>query len=614
MEKRKRHRFQPFCSPLVKAAPFLTAPIFGVVLLFLFLATVIGAAEPKTPQIDWQPWSESIFREAAKQHRIVLVDLEAVWCHWCHVMDENTYSDPKVIALINARYIAVKVDQDSRPDLAARYEDYGWPATIVFNIDGSEIVKRRGYIPPVPMASMLQAIIDDPSPGPSILPETALEPAQDAALSPNEREKLRKILRDRYDSKNKGWGVGGQKFLSWDIIEYGLREASRGDAEFGRRARETLDAQRALIDPVWGGVYQYSTDGDWKHPHFEKIMQMQAENLRTYAEAYAFWKNPVDLKSAQRIRDYLKNFLTSTEGAFYTSQDADLKPGEHSAEYFALDNAARRRRGSPRVDQHIYARENGWAINALACFYAATTDESALKDAIRAADWTIANRSLPDGGFRHDQENAGGPYLGDTISMARAFLELYAVTADRIWLKRASESLSFVDKKFHGSDGFVPFAEPLADALAPRPNVDENIAVARTANLLSYYNNENKLRDMAAAAMKFLAAPAVCESHGYQVGGILLANQELGVPPLHLTVVSAKGDSRGKKLFGAAIAQPSTYKRVEWWDRLEGPLPNPDVEYPELDGAAAFVCTDRSCSAPITDPAKIAGFIQRRKK
>src|SRR5262249_49500111 len=153
----------------------------------------------------------------------------------------------------------------------------------VFNTDGSEIVKRQGYIPPLPMASMLQAIIDDPSPGPSILPETALEPAQDAALSPNEREKLRKILRDRYDSKNKGWGIGGQKFLSWDIIEYCLREASRGDAEFGRMARETLEAQRALIDPVWGGVYQYSTDGDWKHPHFEKIMQMQAENLRTYA-------------------------------------------------------------------------------------------------------------------------------------------------------------------------------------------------------------------------------------------------------------------------------------------------------------------------------------------
>ena len=90
-------------------------------------------------------------------------------------MEEITYRDPKVIALIKQRYIAVRVDQDARPDLSNRYEDYGWPATVVFNADGSEIVKRQGYIPPKPMASMLQAIIDDPSPGPSIVAEPAVE-------------------------------------------------------------------------------------------------------------------------------------------------------------------------------------------------------------------------------------------------------------------------------------------------------------------------------------------------------------------------------------------------------------------------------------------------------
>ena len=133
---------------------------------------------------------------------------------------------------------------------------------------------------------------------------------------------------------------------------------------------------------------------------------MQAENLRIYAEAYALWKNPADLKSAKKIRDYLRNFLTSPDGAFYTSQDADLKPGEHSGDYFALDDAARRKRGIPRIDQHIYARENGWAINALARFYAVTGDESALTDAIRAAQWILTERALPDGGFRHDSENS----------------------------------------------------------------------------------------------------------------------------------------------------------------------------------------------------------------
>jgi uncharacterized protein len=90
----------------------------------------------------------------------------------------NHLQDPAVLDLIRSRYLAVRVDADSRPDLANRYEDYGWPATIVFNTDGSEIVKRQGYIPPKPMASMLQAIIDDPSPGPSILPEPQLSASQ----------------------------------------------------------------------------------------------------------------------------------------------------------------------------------------------------------------------------------------------------------------------------------------------------------------------------------------------------------------------------------------------------------------------------------------------------
>jgi len=88
-------------------------------------------------------------------------------------------------------------------------------------------------------------------------------------------------------------------------------------------ARQTLDTQFNLIDPVWGGVYQYSTGGDWKEPHFEKIMQMQTENLRIYALAYAQWHRPEYLKAATDIHRFLKTFLMSPEGALYTSQNAD---------------------------------------------------------------------------------------------------------------------------------------------------------------------------------------------------------------------------------------------------------------------------------------------------
>ena len=136
-------------------------------------------------RILWRPWSDSVFTEAKREGRFVLLDLGTVWCHWCHVMEEVTYHDPSGHRSHRKRYLAVRVDADSRPDLSNRYEDYGWPATIVFNNDGSEIVKRRGYLPPDQMASMLQAIIDDPTPGPSVLLEPLVSAGHENLVPPD---------------------------------------------------------------------------------------------------------------------------------------------------------------------------------------------------------------------------------------------------------------------------------------------------------------------------------------------------------------------------------------------------------------------------------------------
>ena len=579
---------------------------FLVVGIGSILLNAAGAA-----QIDWQPWSDSVFAQAKQEGRFVLLDLGTGWCHWCHVMEEETYSDPAVIELIRKRYLPVRVDADSRPDLANRYEDYGWPATVVFNSDGSEIVKRQGYIPPRPMASMLQAIIDDPSPGPSVLAEANLSASQQAFLSTDELAKLRKTLVDTYDWRNEGWGTI-QKFLNWDVIEYCFTQARKGDSSFERMARKTLAAQLNLIDPVWGGVCQYSTDGDWQHPHFEKIMQMQAENLRIYAEAYAVWGDPLYLGTAQKIRGYIKDFLTSPEGAFYASQDADLVPGEHSASYFQLSDPERRKLGIPRIDQHIYARENGWAINSLAVLYAVSGERQYLEEATRAAKWILAHRGLPGGGFRHDETDGAGPYLADTLYMGRAFLTLYMVTADRAWLSDAEQAAASISAHFVGDLGFP--TSPSIGALKSKPQVDENVDLARFANLLQQYTGKSVYRDMAEHAMKFLSIPEVAEQRGFLVGGILLADRELQSQPLHITIVGSKSDPAALALFQMALKQPSPYKRIEWLDRTEGALPNSDVEYPTTPEAAAFICGANSCSAPVFSAEKLADTVGKKVK
>src|ERR1700687_448255 len=104
---------------------------FFIGLLFSGAAVAAPATDP--PAIRWEGWSDGAFERARSQKRLVILDLVAVWCHWCHVMEETTYRDPRVVALLESRFVAVRVDQDARPDLSNRYEDYGWPATIVFD-------------------------------------------------------------------------------------------------------------------------------------------------------------------------------------------------------------------------------------------------------------------------------------------------------------------------------------------------------------------------------------------------------------------------------------------------------------------------------------------------
>jgi uncharacterized protein YyaL (SSP411 family) len=584
----------------------------GALLLTVILAFTPHAAKADTPPValNWLPWSDSVFTQAKHQQKFVLLDLEAIWCHWCHVMDTTTYRDPKVIALLNKKYLTVKVDQDSRPDLSNRYEDYGWPATVVFDGDGHEIVKRQGYLTPEEMASMLQAVIDDPSPGPSVQAEKKIDFPTNPLLAADLRKTLDQDYFAGYDAKLGSWGTD-QKFLDWDSVEYAMELAAHGDARAEHMARQTLDAQLQLIDPVWGGVYQYSTDGVWTKPHFEKIMAMQAENLRIYADAYSQFKDPKYLQAAESIRNFLKNFLSGPEGAFYTSQDADVVEGKHSGEYFALNDQQRRAQGLPRVDKHIYSRENGWAITAFATLYGVTGEQDALDRATRAADYISQHRAMPGGGFRHGTKDVGGPFLGDSLSMARAFLALYGVTGDRKWLHSAESSMQFVAHNFQAKTGagFLTTVAPTDHAYQPHPQRDENVAVARVANLLGHYSGNPAYHEMSEQAMRYLAAPAIAKR--LPVASVLLADYEVGRPPLHLTVVGHKDDPAAKDLFRAALEYPALYKRLEWWDTLEGKLPNPDVQYPPVQKAAAYVCTERTCSPPIYNAAEVAVKVRR---
>jgi uncharacterized protein YyaL (SSP411 family) len=564
------------------------------ILLFLALTaagTSVNRAAAPADKIVWQPWSASVFANAKREHKFVLLDLEAVWCHWCHVMDDETYSDPEVIALINAHYIPVRVDQDARPDLSNRYENYGWPATVVFAADHGEIVKRQGYLPPKEMSSMLKAIIADPSPGPSV----TNAPGRTAA-APADPAQLRHTLFADYDQKLGGWSTS-HRFLDWNNTEYLIARGIDGNTQAAAMAKQLLAGEMKLIDPVWGGVDQYSID-DWDHPHFEKLIQMQAENMRIFALAYAAYHDPVYLAAAKKIHGYVAAFLTSPDGTVYTSQDADIVDGQAPEPYYRLDNADRRKQGIPRVDTHVYARENGWWISALCQLYAVTGDTTYRNEAVRDGDWITTHRAAPGGGFHHGAETSGPYYLGDTLFMGRAYLALAEVTADAAWSAKSEQADAFIRGHFAApkDDGFITATKGEA-GFEPQPEFDENVALARWANLLAHESHRPADQAMAASALSLTRAHA--SSQFAYVGGYLLAQNEAQSDPMHVVILGSHHDPTARDLFFTALAAPLNYKQIEWLDPSDPAQADAMKLYPHPGKPAAFLCANQTCSAPV---------------
>jgi len=581
--------------------------IISLIVSFTLIGTVQASSTADSNGVQWRDFSDAAFAEAKRDGKLLILDLEAVWCHWCHVMEANTYSNPAVKKILKDHYIAIKVDQNNRPDLARRYQDFGWPATIFFNADGTELVKRAGYIAPAAMARLLQAIVDDPTPEKNAPIKQQKTFASSALLTKSVKQKLEQNHRDAYDPEYGSLKIN-QKFLERDSVEYDLFLAREGNKQAEKRARHTLDEAMALIDPVWGGVYQYSTGGKWDYPHFEKIMPSQSGYLRIYAMAYRQFGDKKYLQAAIKIADYLESFLMSKEGVFYTSQDADLVQGVHSREYFELDDEDRRAQGMPKIDKHQYAQENGWASTAMVNLYQATGNQHYLMLAQRAMAWVEKNRANNDGGYRHDKKDKGGPYLGDNLAAAEAYIALYQATGNRENLKRARKTVEYIDKTFRYAGeqgaGYAVSYAPATAVLKPQPHIDENIAVARLAIRVFHLTADKQYKNVAERAMRYLATEDIALSRLTEAG-ILLIAYELATDPTHITIVGAKQDKASQILYKQALTYPGSYRRIEWWDKAEGPMPNPDVQYPTLPKAAAFACANQRCSLPVFDKADI---------
>ncbi|MFI5000205.1 MAG: DUF255 domain-containing protein [Reyranellales bacterium] len=587
-------------------------------LLSLVLILVAGAVRAERPSLPWQKWDPALFDQAAKENKYILLYMAAVWCHWCHVMEGTTYKDPVIKKTILEKFIPVRVDQDADPELSYRYENWGWPATIMLDKDGNEIFKRRGYIPPELFSKLLVAVIEDPSALPSYAAGAEVDPNA-VALSTDRRSRMEALLLGNYDGEHGGFGES-QRFIHGDTLEWAL-ERSRplqrnADIETWREiAAKTLSGARHLIDPVWGGMFQYSDTLDWSGPHYEKLMNIQRDAMRTYVLTYKIGYDSGDLAAARDIGRWLMDFMRAPSGAFYTSQDADAG-GLRGNAFYAKSDAERRAAPQPPIDRNAYARENGWAIESLAELYDATGERDLIDAARRAFDWILVNRRAPNGGFGHARASDDDTHLGDTLAVAEAALALYRSTAERRYLSLAAELGDVIARDHRDPAGGYRVRAPGPGARGvlakPVKQLDENVAATRLFNLLARNTTKPAFRAAAEHGMRYLIALA---EDGLVVPGALLADRELSREPAHVTIVGAKDDPVARALYAAARAYPTRYLRIEWLDRREGPLPAADIDYPEMPEAAAFACANGACSVPVfaaTDVHRIVAKVDDR--
>ncbi|MFO0576778.1 MAG: DUF255 domain-containing protein [Polyangia bacterium] len=509
----------------------------------------------------WDEYGPAAFARAQREGKLVLLDCVATWCHWCHVMDDTTYTDPELGRLLRDKVVAVRVDIDSRPDLASRYEDYGWPATVLLSAGGEELGKFRGYLAPEVLRQRVeQALQRGAAPGSG----AQAAPARRGLITPPVPvgmlgwigAQATQLLDDYYDRDEGGWGKR-QKMPLGANVEFELVRARHGDDAARERARFTLEKQRALIDPVWGGVYQYSVNGVWTEPHFEKRLPLQTAAIEAAARALTELPAPADRASAradgERVAGYVLSFLRNRDGLFLVSQDADL--GGHDKErgfvdghvYYAKDDAGRRALGIPRIDDHVYAFENGLAIAALSALAAALHGEpqAALyqKAAEQAADAILRSHVEPDGTVKREAiATSSLRFLADGAALALALARLgqqagamagairYREAAERItatlWrtLYAPSSGLLWVSTNDPGAAGvFARREQPFA----------ANVLVARALAALSRAAgvpepSRRLYRQRALGLLAALATPERLSAQGRILGEYLLALDEAG--------------------------------------------------------------------------------------
>jgi uncharacterized protein YyaL (SSP411 family) len=574
-------------------------------------------------KVPWLPWSKKVFHKAKELDKPILLAIGAVWCHWCHVMDETTYSDGEVAKLIKEKFVPIRVDRDQRPDIDKRYNMGGWPTTAFLTPEG-EVLTGATYVPPQQMKPWLQRISRFYKENKNKIKAKMEKLEKEEIRAPSvesglDRDFFQSVIdgltleiASNFDSLHGGFG-DAPKFPHGEALALALLEYQvQGHKALLNVVTKTLQKMSAggIYDKEEGGFFRYSTTRDWSVPHYEKMCEDNAKLLVNYLEAYQVTGEGVFKETAQGILAYVDaNLSDQDNGGFYGSQDAD-------EEYYKLKLLERRKRISPRIDTTLYTNWNAMMTSAYLSASVVLKNLSYRKFALRTVDLLLENSFSPRRGMYHyyfEGKRYLPGLLTDQASMIRCLTDAYQSTQDRKFLKYAESIARFtLNNLWNGAGGFYDRpkkAEALGALKTLNRPLDENSAAADAFLRLHYLTGKKKYLETAKRTLEHFGST-------YQRYGIIAATYglaaELYLRPVQIHIVGPKKDPVTRVFLDESFKVYNPLKVIEVLDPAEDAERLTNLKYPVTKTPVAYVCFEGTCTS-VEDPGEIAKKIEPKR-
>ena len=564
-------------------------------------------------QIQWRPYGPEAFAEAREQGKLVLLSISAVWCHWCHVMDETTFSDPTVIQRINQQFIPLRVDSDQRPDINQRYNMGGWPTVAILSPEG-EALTGGTYIATEDLLSLFDQVMQYWEQNREEM-DRKLTPPAPLNLIPHptapEEATVVQILdtiRQQFDRAYGGLGAA-PKFPHFDVWELCLARFAASGGQDGWAAGmvvRTLDAMAGsnLYDAIGGGFFRYSTTREWTIPHYEKILEDNALMVKLYLRAYQVLGDESYRQVADAVLTWANRTLLTADGLWGGSQDADEA-------YYQLSPEDREKAQAPHVDPVIHTNWNAQMISAQLLGAALINPGTYTAVALTALEALWDRMWDEQQGLYHfaDREPKLPGLLTDLVPMVNVLIDAFEFNGDPLFLQRAHALVDFADRHLHGDHCYYdqPETAKAAGRLQHRQTpLPDNVQMARALFRLGSIEDDERLRERATSLLGSFTQ--VAQENGVFGASWALVADQMTAPLFEANVVESSHHS-GNQLRQAIYG---VYDRNRAIRTLRiGTTAFDESDFPEVPLPALYLCREKTCSAPVTEPDGILAALQQ---